>query len=351
MNKHVERLQRIPRWLKNRFAPGGLILSYHRVARLSSDPYAMCIAPEHFAEHLEVLREIGRPMRLQDLSRTVQSGKRPHRAVVITFDDGYFDNLYEAKPLLERYDFPATVFITTGGINARREFWWDELDRLLLQPGALPGKLDLEVNGRKRHFELGDATRYTEAEQSCNAGWSVYEAEEGNPRQRFFRSLYELLSSLSGDEQRRVLDQLTAWAGVEQKRRSTHRTLSADEVQNLATGDLVEIGAHTVTHPKLSTLSAAQQRHEIQQSKTDLEAVVNSPVASFAYPHGDHTPETAALVRTAGFACACTTEVDTIWRNANPFLLPRVRVGDPLVMAGEWNGERFAKLLRWMALG
>jgi peptidoglycan/xylan/chitin deacetylase (PgdA/CDA1 family) len=81
--------------------------------------------------------------------------------VVITFDDGYADNLHNAKPLLERYDIPATVFVTTGHIGHEREFWGDELDRLLLQPSTLPELLGLSINGSPYQWELGEVAHYT----------------------------------------------------------------------------------------------------------------------------------------------------------------------------------------------
>ena len=142
----IIRLPRAVRRLRDRFAPEGLILLYHRVADAGSDPWSLCVTPRHFAEHLEVLRKYSDPMRLQHLAQGLYRRQRAGRPVAITFDDGYADNLQNAKPLLERYDIPATVFVTTGYIGSEREFWWDELERLLLQPGTVPEKHHLSVN-------------------------------------------------------------------------------------------------------------------------------------------------------------------------------------------------------------
>jgi len=95
----------------------------------------------------------------------------------------------------------------------------------------------------------------------------------------------------------------------------------------------------------LSARSAAAQREEIQQSKTYLEQVLGSPVTSFAYPYGrqsDYTAETVALVREAGFACACSASANVVRRAADPFRLPRLHVQD-------WDGEKFTQVLsRWL---
>ena len=60
--------------------------------------------------------------------------KLPRRTVIITFDDGYADNFHTALPLLQEADCPATVFVTAGKIGAERDFWWDELERVILVP-------------------------------------------------------------------------------------------------------------------------------------------------------------------------------------------------------------------------
>jgi peptidoglycan/xylan/chitin deacetylase (PgdA/CDA1 family) len=92
-----------------------LNLLYHRVNQLEPDPWELCVSPQHFSEHLEVIRQLA---------------QRP----CITFDDGYADNLEHALPRLERYDVPAKFFIVSGAIGRRTEMWWDELD--LLFPNA-----------------------------------------------------------------------------------------------------------------------------------------------------------------------------------------------------------------------
>src|SRR6185369_2424037 len=88
-----------------------LILMYHRVAHVSADPFSLSVAPLHFAEQLDVLRKRAYAMRLQELTAALCDGNIAPRSVVLTFDDGYVDNLETARPLLEHHDIPATVFI------------------------------------------------------------------------------------------------------------------------------------------------------------------------------------------------------------------------------------------------
>src|SRR5262245_25018119 len=100
--------------LRSRFARSALVLVYHRVARANVDPWELAVTPEHFSEHLEVLRRLARPLPLQSLVEAVRGGAVPRRAVVVTLDDGYADNLRNAEPLLRRHDVPATCFLTAG---------------------------------------------------------------------------------------------------------------------------------------------------------------------------------------------------------------------------------------------
>src|SRR5829696_4965924 len=134
INRGLSTISRAARIMRMRLVPKALILLYHRVIEIPSDPHLLSVTPSHFAEHLEVLRKYANPIRLEQAYRALEANKIADRTVVITSDDGYADNLTHAVPLLEQHDVPATVFVTSGYVNGGREFWWDELDRLLLQP-------------------------------------------------------------------------------------------------------------------------------------------------------------------------------------------------------------------------
>jgi peptidoglycan/xylan/chitin deacetylase (PgdA/CDA1 family) len=339
----LDGLRRVAGRLGGRSGGRVLILLYHRVAKLRTDPWGLAVTPHRFAEHLEVLREHANPVQLGELSRTLGDGGLPDRSVVVTFDDGYLDNLLNAKPLLERYRVPATVFVASGFIGQKREFWWDELDRLLLQPGTLPERVQLSVDGKIYDWELGEAAEYTREDFQSHRGWKAW-TEVQTPRQRLYTALYDLLRPLGAAERRRKFAEVRAWRVDGPGRRPKHRPLSVEEIGRLERGGLVEVGAHTVNHPLLSEVSTAVQRREIRQSKARLEEILGHGVNSFAYPYGksaDYTTETVDAVRRAGFACACSTVTGVVRRSSDPFQLPRVWVRN-------CSGERLATQLdRW----
>lgn len=336
----IGRLGHLARQAANIFLPRALILLYHRIAELPSDPQLLSVSPRHFAEHLEVIRKYACPLR--QLVRTLQDGKIPRQAMAVTFDDGYADNLQHAKPALERCDVPATVFVATGFTGESREFWWDELERVLLQSGTLPQELRLNINGNPLHWVLGSASRYTEQSYDRNRSWNVEKKTDPTPRHLLYRSLHPLLRPLSEEERRSALDELLQWAGLGPVGRPSHRALSHEEVVRLADGGLIEIGAHTVTHPVLSRIAADRQQLEIKRSKADLEEILANTVISFAYPYGaraDYNPATIDVVREAGFTSACSNFPGRIQKSASFYELPRYLVRD-------WDGEEFSRRLR-----
>jgi peptidoglycan/xylan/chitin deacetylase (PgdA/CDA1 family) len=314
-----------------------LILMYHSVTETASDPWSLCVTPQHFADQMDVVRRQAHPVRLRSLANGLGEGEVANKAVVITFDDGYANNLHNAKPFLERYEVPATIFLASGYLGASHEFWWDELESLLLGSGRLPNILQLRVDGKTETWKLDEGVGF---HGDIYASWRAW-THPPTSRHSLYTSLWRLLQRLQDEVRQSILAELRAWANMQPETKPTHRPLSLDEVSRLVEGDLINIGSHSVTHAVLSTLPLATQRAEIQRSKTFLEELVGRTVTSFAYPYGsehDYTADTVALVREARFDCACSTLPTVVTKDTDCYQLPRLQVQD-------WNGDEFARQL------
>ena len=320
-----------------RLKPGNpLILMYHRVSDNGPDPWGLGVSPRHFSEHLDVLQRHTRPVALRQLSQRPR--KLGRRAVVVTFDDGYADNALAALPLLRGHGIPATVFVTTALLGKTRAQWWDELADLLLRPRRLPDTLELTVRGRDFRWSLGASVEYGENAYASHRRWAAVTQKPPTERQAVYLSLWELMLPLPDDEQRRILDTLVLWSGTLTTGTATHRMLSEGELMALDSEELIEIGAHSVTHSVLPSLPFDAQRREASESKRALEALIGTPVGSFSYPYGRTSEPTLSAVRNAGFLRACTTRPASVAPNGDPFDLPRIAVGN-------CDGEQFARML------
>jgi peptidoglycan/xylan/chitin deacetylase (PgdA/CDA1 family) len=340
INRLVRKARQTGSHLKNHLFPGALILMYHRVAEADSDPWSLCVSPKHFAEHLEVIAKYRNPIPLGELTSKLDNARSLDRAIAITFDDGYADNLYNAKPILAKYQIPATVFVTTGSIDCQHEFWWDELDRLLLQPGTLPQLFQLIINEQSYCWNLATSAHYTAADARQYCHWRMEIPIDPTPRHTLYRFLYQQLQFLPDRKREQLLESIRVYANTERLVRTTHRTLNRLELLALAAGGSIEIGAHTVTHPFLAQMPLAEQQQEIQKSKDALEGILGHEVVSFSYPNGSYALETMQIVRQIGFNSACSSVNTKIYpRNTNNFLLPRFMVED-------WDGDTFA---RWLS--
>lgn len=281
-----------------------IVLLYHRVAELATDPQWLAVTPGRFDEQLGALRRVARIVPLGELVRGVRDGAVPDRAVAITFDDGYADNLTQAAPLLRKHDAPATVFVTARGEHVRHEFWWDDLERLLLHDAPLPTALVLRIDGHEHAWSLPDINQSPRVDPA----WNVLCDRSPRPREALYLFLSKLLRPLCDVRRRTALDSLASWASLPVAGRPSHTTLTDAQLKQLAADGLIEIGAHTVTHPVLANRSRDEQRFELEESRRRLETIIGHPVTTFAYPFGcrvDFNDDTIELAREAGYACAC----------------------------------------------
>jgi peptidoglycan/xylan/chitin deacetylase (PgdA/CDA1 family) len=322
----LRRLKQSGRWLRGRFFGQAMILGYHRIADVNSDPYGMTVSPQNFARHLEAISRYAQPISLPCLIRGLKENNLPRSAVAITIDDGYADVLYEAKPLLQRYQIPATVFMTTGDLG--EEFWWNKLERIIFSAAILPRSLSLTVSDWNFDWQAAEGRQVNHLEMTS--------------KQDLLQSLYHRLLPLSSAQQGAIIDQLRSRLADQLDDPPCVPVLTVDELIELAAGDEIEIGSHTVTHPQLAGQPTLSQQQEVERSKVYLETILRRPVTSFSYPNGSYSESTKAMVAEAGYDYACASYQDVVWQQSDLFQLPRFWPAD-------WNGERFSHWLRqWL---
>jgi peptidoglycan/xylan/chitin deacetylase (PgdA/CDA1 family) len=294
-----------------------VVLLYHRIADLEPDPWGLAVQPKNFAEQLQVIRKTG----VISLSGAEPSALRPlspRRSVALTFDDGYSDNYRYALPLLEKFEVPATFFITAGYIGKSVPFWWDELQSVML--GAnLTERMCVQLGGESITLAPTSEERPVEALQR----------------------VHSIVQELDAAERRETIHTLRRAVRFHDAGDAGNFAMTEGELQKMASNPLVEIGAHTLTHPKLAALPAERQYEEIGGSKKYLEGLLGTKITSFSYPFGaagHFTETTEQIVVASGFQRACTTEPVIFRQRHSPFRIPRLYVPDI-------DGERFS---RWL---
>jgi peptidoglycan/xylan/chitin deacetylase (PgdA/CDA1 family) len=322
---------RIRRELHRRRPCVGVILLYHRIASPPRDTWSLSVGPDNFAEHLDVLRSAFAPVPLGDIARRRRRAG-PRTPVAVTFDDGYRDNLSVALPILDRYDVPATMFVVTPG---QPDFWWDELESLVLDTPADRGVLRIDTPDGPLHLDPGRAPD-DDGERGIRAPTTPPPAQHQS-----HMTAWRALRRMSDDARTNAMDAIRDWAG--RPARAVTR-MNADEVARLAAHPLADVGGHTSTHPVLAGLSTAAQQDEVHGNARALGAITGRAPTAFSYPFGrpgDYDRQSREAVRSAGFRLACCNHGDGVTPWNDPFDLPRIYVHD----VGGAELER--RLARW----
>jgi peptidoglycan/xylan/chitin deacetylase (PgdA/CDA1 family) len=316
----MELRRRIRRFFSDQRAP--VILMYHRIADPVCDPWALSVPASRFEQQMRTLRARRIPLSLADFVSRLKNGTLPALAVAVTFDDGYVDNLRVGKPILEKIGVPATMFLTTGYLGTRKEFWWDELSRLILAGrAAVQGTVVIAGRSFAVHLPaLADG-------RSLRSSWRAWEPPR-TARELLYIEIWRALQVLAHEAREHGMDEVRRLFGGESAPESD-LPMSPEDAGRLAAGAHIDIGAHSKSHQPLTTLPMEARRCEIAGSRAVCESIVGTPVHGFAYPHGDRDMLTKDLVRQSGFQWACSTEraaVDT--SQFDLFDLPRLQACD-----------------------
>ncbi|HUP10168.1 MAG TPA: polysaccharide deacetylase family protein [Caldimonas sp.] len=252
------------------------------------------------AEFERRMRWVRQWFQVLPLARAIErlyEGSIPSRALAITFDDGYADNETIAAPLLARLGLTATFFVSTGYLEGGSMF----NDRIIEAiRGAALDEIDLDAIGLGRRSLANVAARRLAID-------AILEAVKHQEPQR----------------REAATEAVVRAAGA---RPSPPSMMRAGQVRALRAAGM-DIGAHTVTHPILTRITAPEARAEMQASKQALEAIVDARVDLFAYPNGvpgrDYGPEHIAMARDCGFDAAVSTAWGAASMRSDRFQLPR----------------------------
>jgi peptidoglycan/xylan/chitin deacetylase (PgdA/CDA1 family) len=319
----------------------GLILMYHRITTLTSDPFNLCVSSTNFTDHMRILKKYTKPVQMKEMGKNVKQFSFGKKEIVVTFDDGYADNFTNAKPILESLDIPATFFIVSGSLDNKKEYWWDELERIILSSDNLPASFDLIIAGQ-RYSWLIESTLSNKNFNNIEHIATIPENNITLPKRTLFFVLWTILSFLPFTGKEQALLQIASWANQPALVRPTHRVMTSNELLSMSRCSLFEIGVHTFSHPMLSRLPLEEQEIEINKSKDTIEDIIAQTTTSFSYPHGDYSQGTVNLLNKLRFMSACTVVEKSVARNANPLLLPRFAVSN-------WKADEFEQYLQnWL---
>ncbi|PHV22681.1 carbohydrate esterase family protein [Janthinobacterium sp. BJB446] len=264
------------------------ILIYHRVLARPDPLFPGEVDAALFQRQLRLLQRFYTPLPLSDAVRRLQDGRLPPRAACITFDDGYADNAQVALPLLLRHGLHATFFIATGYLDGG-QMWNDTVVEAVRQ--AAGPMLDLRVHG------LG-----------------TFPVASLAQRQAAVATLLGQLKYQPFARRQQLAIQIRRQAGATA---GPAAMLSTAQLRQLQAGGM-ELGAHTASHPILSTLAERAAQRDIAHGKQQLEALIQAPVSLFAYPNGkagrDYGAPHVAMVKDLGFKAAVATD----WGVARP---------------------------------
>ena len=258
------------------------ILIYHRVLARPDPLFPGETDAALFERQLRLLKRFYTPLPLSEAVQRLQDGSLPPRAACITFDDGYADNAQVALPLLQRHGWHATFFIATDYLNGG-QMWNDTvIDAVRQAPAPV---LDLQDQG------LGS-----------------YPVASLAQRQATINTLLGRLKYLPFARRQRLAMQILRQAGATV---GPPAMLSTAQLRQLHAAGMA-VGAHTASHPILSTLPDHAAQRDIADGKRQLEGLIQAPVTLFAYPNGkagrDYGAPHVAMVKSLGFQAAVATD-------------------------------------------
>jgi len=265
------------------------ILNYHRVNDLN-DPFTIdSVSPTDFENQMRYIARHYQIMPLSEIHDCITRRQAlPGQCLAITFDDGYADNYTFAYPILQKYKLTATIFLTAGCVESRMPLWFDQVLSAL------------KTTSRKKF--------------ACPLTEKVFDIQTSALKLHAAHFMLHELKKADNDQRKKSVSDVLSELGVSppQMLHNSARLLTWPQIMEMGNNSIT-FGSHTMTHPILSGLPAADLDWELTASRRIIEEKLGREVYFFAYPNGkkiDFDEQVAKAVKKAGYKAAVTTEPD-----------------------------------------
>jgi peptidoglycan/xylan/chitin deacetylase (PgdA/CDA1 family) len=280
------------------------IFMFHRFGPPGT-PNPRRLAADILDRQLSHLRRHYRIVPLRELVARLRAGRDlSPGTVALTVDDAYSDFGEDAYPVFAHHQVPVTLYVVSDFASGRIWLWWD----------AIRYMLTAAVHGERAGSVLGNALRLS--------------FSGPDTREQAWRTLAGRATALSPQERDRYLGDLQQLMGVvlPSTPPPEYAAMTWDHLRRLDPS-LVEIGAHTRTHPILSHCDAEQLRAEVEESRQVIEHELGRPITTFCYPNGQ-PPDVNEAVRTAvrnsGYESAVMACGSLVGAGSDPTALSRL---------------------------
>lgn len=290
--------------------PSIVILRYHSV---QDDPAehestigsSIVHSTKEFREQMRLVSRYYTPISMDELLDHLENGVvLPPYPVVITFDDGYKDNLEIAGPILDEFNIPATFYIVVDAIAKQGNFspWFMRVRRAFSIT-----KASLWVDRDGKQYSLSDMAQRMAARRAAMA----------------------YCGTSTGETQRSRVQEVEQSLSVPYYEAGKDMMLSEDEIKALKEAGHI-IGSHTVSHPNMTYIEEKDASYELTYSSAELEKIAGEPVKHFAYPNPILEPnwneKTRELLKQHGYKTAVTCDGGCVRYGDDPLSLKRVYI-------------------------
>jgi peptidoglycan/xylan/chitin deacetylase (PgdA/CDA1 family) len=285
------------------FAGRAVILMFHEIQQDCRLELMTGTSVALFEYSIKWLRQEGwEIVSLEACLERLATDPRMRRYAVLTFDDGYRDNVATALPILERNNAPFMMYVPTGAPTRTLQSWWLGLREIFRSNDTVT------IDAMGRRFRCPDFHNKAAALSKVS---------------RWIHEDYRRVAMLAPTFNR---------VGLSLSALNEAYFLDERELQVLARHPLASIGGHTASHAALASLDTPSARAEMADNRNYLQSLVQRPVRHFAYPYGGSTacgPREEHLANEVGFSTAVTTRHGQVsdWK-PNHFALPRIGVGE-----------------------